>query len=294
MSSSWQGLITENNVDTSLDANSSNPVTSDAIYDALSNKANTGHEHSNINSTIIDAIYPIGSIYMTTSSTHPSTLFPNTYWDKIEGKFLMGSSSSHSLGSTGGSADAIVPYHTHTQKAHNHTQNAHDHYFYDSTLSTPVTGNIAWSYSSARNMSTNSGSYYYPYSSSNSGGLGRVNVTNSTTATNQSTTATNQSSGSSGTGKNMPPYKAVNTYERRQQLIITIDRVNTYGQGYMEVKGHLNLGKVRRVNLVNEQTNQIVDYTDTASDGYFDFIFDDIYYTGGYYLKCEEAENEEF
>ena len=47
--------------------------------------------------------YPVGSIYQTTTNDNPNTLFGGT-WVKIEGKFLLASSSSYTLGSTGGNA----------------------------------------------------------------------------------------------------------------------------------------------------------------------------------------------
>ena len=53
--------------------------------------------------TILDLTYPIGSIYMSTSSTDPSLLFGGT-WEAIQGKFLIGANSTYSAGSTGGNA----------------------------------------------------------------------------------------------------------------------------------------------------------------------------------------------
>jgi len=56
---------------------------------------------------IFDTIYPTGSIYMSTASTDPSTLFPNTTWAVFgEGKVLVGfddDDSDFSAGATGGS-----------------------------------------------------------------------------------------------------------------------------------------------------------------------------------------------
>ncbi|MBP3766013.1 MAG: prepilin-type N-terminal cleavage/methylation domain-containing protein [Bacilli bacterium] len=79
--------------------------------------------------TTLDEVYPVGSIYMSVGSTNPGTLFGGT-WAKIEGRFLLGSSSSYTLGSTGGAASVSytpagtvgnhtltineMPSHTHT------------------------------------------------------------------------------------------------------------------------------------------------------------------------------------
>ena len=49
------------------------------------------------------SVYPIGSIYISYSSTNPSTLFGGT-WTQIQGKFLLGVSSTYSVGSTGGNS----------------------------------------------------------------------------------------------------------------------------------------------------------------------------------------------
>lgn len=40
-------------------------------------------------SGMIDAVYPVGSIYMSVSSTSPATLFGGT-WQQIQGRFLLG------------------------------------------------------------------------------------------------------------------------------------------------------------------------------------------------------------
>lgn len=51
---------------------------------------------------VLDNVYPVGSIYMNVNSTNPGTLFGGT-WDQIQGKFLLGMSSSYPAGSSGGS-----------------------------------------------------------------------------------------------------------------------------------------------------------------------------------------------
>lgn len=50
---------------------------------------------------ILDNVYPVGSIYMNVNSTNPGTLFGGT-WEQIQGRFLLGMSSSYPAGSQGG------------------------------------------------------------------------------------------------------------------------------------------------------------------------------------------------
>lgn len=58
---------------------------------------------------ILETSYPIGSIYMSVDSTNPSTLIGGT-WERIEGKFLLGSNSTYVAGSTGGAATTTLTY----------------------------------------------------------------------------------------------------------------------------------------------------------------------------------------
>lgn len=50
---------------------------------------------------LLDIIYPIGSVYITFSSTNPADVVGGT-WEKIDGKFLQSSSKDYSVNSTGG------------------------------------------------------------------------------------------------------------------------------------------------------------------------------------------------
>lgn len=50
---------------------------------------------------VLDNVYPVGSIYMNVNSTNPETLFGGT-WEQIQGRFLLGMSSSYPAGSQGG------------------------------------------------------------------------------------------------------------------------------------------------------------------------------------------------
>ena len=66
---------------------------------------------------ILDNVYPVGSIYMNVNSTNPGTLFGGT-WEQIQGRFLLGMSSSYPAGSQGGEAEHTltrneIPNHGH-------------------------------------------------------------------------------------------------------------------------------------------------------------------------------------
>lgn len=54
-------------------------------------------------SEIVDAIYPVGSIYMSVNAANPSTLFGGS-WARIEDTFLLAGGSYHPPGETGGAS----------------------------------------------------------------------------------------------------------------------------------------------------------------------------------------------
>lgn len=61
--------------------------------------------------------YPVGSIYQSVNTTSPASLFGGS-WEKIEGRFLLGSSSEYDIGDTGGASEYLqewlkVGYHNH-------------------------------------------------------------------------------------------------------------------------------------------------------------------------------------
>ena len=90
------------------------------IFDWSKNDFNINGTLKVNNTNIFDLIYPVGSIYISVNSINPGTLFGGT-WEQIQGKFLLASSSSHALGSTGGEETHTltrneIPDHTHSFK----------------------------------------------------------------------------------------------------------------------------------------------------------------------------------
>lgn len=58
---------------------------------------------SAIKSVLVNTIYPVGTIYISTVSTSPATLFGGS-WTQIEDRFLLAASNSYPAGSTGGTS----------------------------------------------------------------------------------------------------------------------------------------------------------------------------------------------
>lgn len=68
-------------------------------------------------STVLDKVYPVGSIYMSVNSTNPKTLFGGT-WVQIKDRFLLAAGTTYKAGATGGEAahtltESEMPSHNH-------------------------------------------------------------------------------------------------------------------------------------------------------------------------------------
>lgn len=191
-----QYLTSHRTVDSSFSNSSTNAVQNKVITPALNEKVDEND--------LLDLIYPVGAIYIdanTSNSTCPIATLLGGTWTRIQDKFLLASTDNQGVGTTGGSADAVVVEHTHTQNPHTHNMGTNGQ-------SVPrFSGNDNWGYTSKRSMQSTTGNYYYPYSTANNEGIGEIDHVVATTATNQNT-------GVDGTGKNMPPYIIVNVWER--------------------------------------------------------------------------------
>ena len=143
--------------------------------------------------TAINAVYPVGAIYMSVNSINPSTLFGGT-WEQIQDRFLLAAGGTYTAGSTGGSANAIIPKHSHTVTGTAASAGAHTHKL-------------------GRNQNTvASGSKYDRPNDADEPDKGYTST--SAGAHTHSVTGTAVSTGVDVTGKNMPPYLAVYVWKR--------------------------------------------------------------------------------
>ena len=145
-----------------------------------------------VNAALI-ASYPIGSVYTSTVSTNPATLFGFGTWVAFgAGRVLIGDGGGFTAGTTGGSADAVVVSHTHTATV---TDPGHSHGFFGGSVTT----------------------YSGQYFNAQTGGLGTgysVNATGSVVTATTGISVTNASSGVSGTNANLQPYIVVYMWNR--------------------------------------------------------------------------------
>lgn len=209
----------------------------DAVHeDDLADKIITALSDSSLLAALLDITHPIGSYFISDSSTDPSNLFGGT-WSAVEGVFLIGASSTYSAGSTGGYTDAIIPSHTHTGTvtiasagAHTHTvtgsaasAGSHTHgtssdykfSIYKGTRSSETIGAISGSGWIMTQVA--SGGAWSGASATASAGAHTHIVSGTATsagAHKHTGTVSIASTGVSVTGKNLPPYKAVYMWVR--------------------------------------------------------------------------------
>lgn len=125
---------------------------------------------------VLQAVYPVGSIYCSYGNTSPATLFGFGSWTKIEGRFLLGANATYGLGSTGGAA--MVTLTVNQIPAHNHsssTASAGSHTHTASTASAgahthTVSGTTASAGNHSHTITVNSGGAHSHTASSNSAG----------------------------------------------------------------------------------------------------------------------------
>lgn len=142
---------------------------------------------------LLDNIYPVGSIFISTVNTNPSTYFGGT-WERIKGRFLLAADdSTYKLGATGGEATHKLtvdemPSHNHMGRNYSHNWNA--------GISIPPGRSYAYSYGGAS-------SGLWAYSAGNWINESEINEMVET-----------GNRGGSQSHNNMPPYLVVYIWKR--------------------------------------------------------------------------------
>ena len=187
------------------------------------NSTHTGAQHDRYvtNTELINLIYPVGAVYISTVATNPGTLFGVGTWTQIQDRFLLCAGSTYAAGGTGGAAS-----HTHTTNAgtsggtaitiaqmpsHNHgSSGGHTH-----TVQRSGFGNLNLSGGTVK-----AGGTITNWGNENTTGWNGSVVTNNTGShthdsqgSGQAHTHSQVSVGTSS-GSNLPPYIAVYVWQR--------------------------------------------------------------------------------
>lgn len=143
---------------------------------------------------ILDMVYPVGSIYMSVNNASPATFLGGT-WEKIEDKFLL-SSGTALAGSTGGSA-------THT-----HSYGVAAPVYYGAVVGADAEALGTVNYNADNTWSTKYRTTYRGYSGT------KTTNNNLSTSTKQTTPSENISVSNTSYSSSLPPYLAVNMWQR--------------------------------------------------------------------------------
>ena len=170
-------------VDTTLSTTSSNPI-ANSTATAEFNKINTYF------TTMWEKVYPVGCIYQSTDSTSPATLFGGV-WNQLKDRFLVSAGGEYASGSVGGYEDATLVSHSHSVSV---TGGNHKHSIHINAI--PATAQAGG---------------YTAFTASGTD-VGNAIITNESGSLSMS--GETSTDGSSGTGKNIPPYYAVYTWIR--------------------------------------------------------------------------------
>lgn len=150
---------------------------------------------------IFDIIYPVGTIYESTSSANPSTYFTGTTWARYgNGRVTVGQDSSDgsfdSVNDTGGAktvalTSAQMPSHTHSFSGTTSSNGSHNHtYTYEYSRGSGVSGAADGASSYVTGTTSTVGNHNHTFSGTTGG------------------------AGSGSAHENMPPYCVVYRWKR--------------------------------------------------------------------------------
>ena len=145
---------------------------------------------------VLKNVYPVGSIYISVNNTNPKDIYGGS-WEKIQNRFLLGSGSNYSLGSTGGNSS--VSY-TPSGTVGNHTL----------TIQEMPSHHHAQATNNGKSGPTREVPAGIPYGIDYGDGVGEVPTAN----TGGSQAHNHPFTGTSSNINIMPPYIVVNVWKR--------------------------------------------------------------------------------
>jgi len=177
--------------------------------------ANALHEED-----LLERLYPVGALYLSLNLTNPNA-FLGGVWERVEGKFLLGADDTYAVGTEGGSADAVIPTHSHAGSVSIVSSGAHTHALSGTANSagehTHSMGQIWSNGSGGKSAYTMSSKRTLSWRNTASAGSHRHSLSGTAQSAGDHThsgTVSIADAGVSGEGQNMPPYLAVYVWKR--------------------------------------------------------------------------------
>lgn len=190
-----------------------NSVTTSKLKDKSVTASKLGDDVSKVINNVLNKVYPVGSIYCSTVSTNPNTLFGFGNWTYIEqGRVLLSQGSNYKAGSIGGEVSHKLT--VNEMPAHNHgTNNAGSHSHTGNTNNTGAHSHKITNFilgGRDNNAGAGNDNYMGDKWTDSAGAHSHTLTTNSAGGHTHSITST----GGNAAHNNMQPYLAVYMWQR--------------------------------------------------------------------------------
>ncbi len=109
---------TVNGLESDMGAVQGNVTTLAGAFEQLNTAVATLNAAKLDKAELLDAVYPIGSLYMSVNAADPNTLFGGT-WERLKDRFLLAAGDTYAAGATGGEAAHTLT--VEEMPSHNHS-----------------------------------------------------------------------------------------------------------------------------------------------------------------------------
>ncbi|MCI5846262.1 MAG: hypothetical protein MRZ98_01265 [Clostridiales bacterium] len=150
---------TVNGLESDMGAVQGNVTTLAGAFEQLNTAVTTLNAAKLAKTELLDAVYPIGSLYMSVNAADPNTLFGGT-WERLKDRFLLAAGDTYAAGATGGEAAHTLT--VEEMPSHNHSLS--DPIDKNSIKLGSMTGDANWA------LTKRAASYDYNLTTNNTGG----------------------------------------------------------------------------------------------------------------------------